>query len=349
MSGDRQHFLPRFLLKGFASRTEDNQSYTWVFRREKPPFETNLINVGVSTDFYNVEGNRELDDVITKMEGRFANSLEELRSQRAETRLVDTDLPELVTHLILRTKYLRDALQQSTKYLFNALLTALESPEMVEKMMLNYIKTHPNEFLKKVREPFKGYHFSRRQRLRMISNATPAVIREAFPQFMALVELLKKYIRDNFSKLAKDSHVKALRNNPVPGARVDFVRALKWYLVINETGSFILGDVAVVFKTQQGALKPLPDLSDTVLETWLPISTTHLLIGTADTREIDRDVERLNTGTALLSHEFFISSRNSGREAKLAGLLGAKAGLLPEDEMEKIILDLMSQMSGVSS
>ena len=138
-------------------------------------------------------------------------------------------------------------------------------------------------------------------------------------------------------------------NNPIPGARVDFVRALKWYLVIKETGSFILGDVAVVFKTQRGTLKPLPDLSDTVLQTWLPISATHLVIGTADTRAIDRDVERLNTGTALLSHEFFISSRNSGREAKLARLLGAKAGLIPEDEMEKIILELMSEMSGVSS
>ena len=90
---------------------------------------------------------------------------------------------------------------------------------MVEKMMLNYIKTHPNEFLKKVREPFKEYHFSRRQRLRMISNATPALIREAFPQFMALVELLKKYIRDNFSKLAKESHVTGSDEQPHSGSK----------------------------------------------------------------------------------------------------------------------------------
>jgi hypothetical protein len=51
MSGERQHFLPRFLLRGFDSRTDGREMYTWVFRREREPFEPNIINVGVSKEF----------------------------------------------------------------------------------------------------------------------------------------------------------------------------------------------------------------------------------------------------------------------------------------------------------
>jgi Protein of unknown function (DUF4238) len=52
MAGERQHFLPRFLLKGFASRQSRQQFYTWVFQKGKEAFETNILNVGLAKNFY---------------------------------------------------------------------------------------------------------------------------------------------------------------------------------------------------------------------------------------------------------------------------------------------------------
>jgi hypothetical protein len=41
MAGVRQHILPRFLLKGFASRLDALEVFTWVFRKGGNIFEAN--------------------------------------------------------------------------------------------------------------------------------------------------------------------------------------------------------------------------------------------------------------------------------------------------------------------
>jgi hypothetical protein len=56
MAGDRQHILPRFLLKGFASRIEGEKIYTWVYPRNSPPVEANIRKVGVEKHFYGKQG-----------------------------------------------------------------------------------------------------------------------------------------------------------------------------------------------------------------------------------------------------------------------------------------------------
>ena len=42
------HFIPQFLLKGFASREEGDETYVYVFREGARSFETNTKNVGDS-------------------------------------------------------------------------------------------------------------------------------------------------------------------------------------------------------------------------------------------------------------------------------------------------------------
>jgi len=46
MAGIRQHILPRFLLKGFASKVVGQEVFTWVYREEGKFFESNIINGG---------------------------------------------------------------------------------------------------------------------------------------------------------------------------------------------------------------------------------------------------------------------------------------------------------------
>lgn len=49
MAGIRQHILPRFLLKGFASRVQDKKIFTCVYRKGGPQFETTIENVGLES------------------------------------------------------------------------------------------------------------------------------------------------------------------------------------------------------------------------------------------------------------------------------------------------------------
>lgn len=81
MSGKRQHFIPRFLQKGFASHTEDGEIYTWVFKKNREPFNTNLINVGVEKYFYTDQSNSIADDKITEAEDSYSKLIKNLRTQ----------------------------------------------------------------------------------------------------------------------------------------------------------------------------------------------------------------------------------------------------------------------------
>lgn len=68
MAGVRHHILPRFLLKGFASRVDNQKAFTWVCRKDGSPFEASTRDVSVEKYFYGKEGNISADEEITAIE-----------------------------------------------------------------------------------------------------------------------------------------------------------------------------------------------------------------------------------------------------------------------------------------
>jgi hypothetical protein len=104
MAGKRQHYLPRFLQKGFSSRQSGKEVYTWVFRKNTKPYETNVINVGSEQYFYGEPEQFKVDDDITKKELQFFPLLEELRSHSSDTDLENRQIKEFIIHLIVRTR-----------------------------------------------------------------------------------------------------------------------------------------------------------------------------------------------------------------------------------------------------
>ena len=81
MAGRGHHTLPRFLQKGFASSgTRGDQVRTWVYRKGKPGFETNIVNVGKVRDFYGKEAELNADEAITDLEGEYASIINEMRT-----------------------------------------------------------------------------------------------------------------------------------------------------------------------------------------------------------------------------------------------------------------------------
>lgn len=64
MAGIRHHILPKFLLKGFASKVDGQEVFTWVYRKEGKVFEANTLNVSVEKHFYGKTGELNVDDEI---------------------------------------------------------------------------------------------------------------------------------------------------------------------------------------------------------------------------------------------------------------------------------------------
>ncbi|GAC1446583.1 MAG: hypothetical protein NVSMB56_06650 [Pyrinomonadaceae bacterium] len=45
--GKSHQTIFRFLLKGFASRVDGDEAFTWVYRKNSKPFEANTKNINV--------------------------------------------------------------------------------------------------------------------------------------------------------------------------------------------------------------------------------------------------------------------------------------------------------------
>lgn len=347
MAGERQHFLPRFLLKGFASRSEGDNSFVWVFRKDSPPFEANITKVGVSNRFYNLRDNNELDKLITDTEYKFVNCVDGLRLLVSDSEVKNAEIPEFITHMLLRTKYFRDSINKSTRFAFEALLTAMKRPDIIEKVILKDIKSNPDEFLKKVLPDMKGHNLSTKQKgqlLMTILKMTPDILHQNFPQLLEFIDTVREYIRTNFQRLATEAHVKAMMKSINPQLRIDFARRLNWFIIVRQAGSFVLGDVGVVsIIGAEGRLKSLPDVSDDVQQMWLPIGDTHLLIG-AKELPVYLNNEEINIGTASLSNDFMISSRNSEYEKLLAETLGTRPGLITDNELENLVKEVLESI-----
>jgi hypothetical protein len=112
--------------------------------------------------------------------------------------------------------------------------------------------------------------------------------------------------------------------------------------VVRENGHFILGDVGVANKVApNGQLKSVPDITDDIVRTWLPISNRHLIIGVKDSAAINQELEDINLETSALSSDFFISKINTDRERTYACLLGTQSRLFSDDELQKMVSEVL--------
>ena len=108
MAGKRQHFIPRFLQEGVASHRKGDEAFTWVYRKGRPPFNTNIANVGVESSFYTEGDDTEVDDRITDAEVEFSQRVRQLRTIMPG-QVSDPRLASFIAHLEVRTRHVRQA------------------------------------------------------------------------------------------------------------------------------------------------------------------------------------------------------------------------------------------------
>ncbi len=82
MAGKRQHYIPRFLQRGFLSEGEEQAERTWLHRRGVSARLVGIRDVGVAEYFYSKlsrDGALTLDDLLTMFEHKFEQELKRLR------------------------------------------------------------------------------------------------------------------------------------------------------------------------------------------------------------------------------------------------------------------------------
>lgn len=138
MAGKRQHFIPQFLQEGFATRNSQDKPQTWVFRRDKPPFKSNIVNVGVESMFYTNESDSEVDEAITIAESEFSALVRGLRIGEPSC-IADPKLSILIAHLEARTRHLRENFLQIGNFIVSGFLNFMSDEDAFADFLIRKI------------------------------------------------------------------------------------------------------------------------------------------------------------------------------------------------------------------
>ncbi|HEV2864234.1 MAG TPA: DUF4238 domain-containing protein [Pyrinomonadaceae bacterium] len=355
MAGTRHHILPRFLLKGFASKViskanKKDDVFVWVFRKEAKPFESNIVNVGVEKHFYGREGELNADDEMTSIESGFAISLDVLREQGDGYRIVDEKVIEFIVHLTARTKHLRDTIIDTGSFLFDSLFGYFTDYDNWRAYCVNYFERHPEvikdeleKFLQNV--PASAYKKAMmRQRVKkMPVERIVAFMDDEKSGWEFFFASLRLKVTEGLDNVAKQAHIKSLLKNLVSEPRVEHYKRLNWYLR-KASVPLILGDVGCLFELEgKSRFTSLGGTEDEIKNVYLPISTDCMIVGTARQETPVIDFTAINEAVAKCSRDYFVCSTSSTETVRLSDLLGEESDMITREDMEKAITELIDE------
>jgi Protein of unknown function (DUF4238) len=334
MAGIKQHYLPRLLLKGFASRTSGKEIFTWAYRKGQSVFEPNINDFSAERNFYGKQGARNVDDQITTLEGEYAEFIEILRAQEDSTAIHDDRIVQFVTHILVRTKHLRESFSQSSNILMDKISERLSDSENIKRLIFRDPKVAASAIDDLIEAQYIPSDY-RDLFLWLLTELAPTVVDEHQSEIKPMVESLIDPLRNAIPKAVKNGHINALTNSLIPEIRVEAYRKLNWFIHVSNN-PVILGDIGVLTETGgPKRFKSLSDKDDEIKSIVLPISSSRVVIGTgSDMPVLDFD---LNEVIAACSRQFFISSRQSSEMDALHVRIGEQSEIITAEELEEIV------------
>jgi hypothetical protein len=340
MAGKRQHILPRFLLKGFASRVQDEKVFTWVFRKGGSPFETATENVSVEKHFYGKQGELSADDEITNLEGGYAQLVDTLRGEKDATQVNDPRIADFIAHLIVRTKQLRESFRESAEYVLEQFSDYLSDFDNFKQLVVRNPKLVREELVKILKDiPVPDWQ--KGMLLELMELHASTLMDEQKSELEKMIQSLFEEVKSILPKAFREGHIKSLAKNPVPKPRADEYRELKWF--VRETSRpLILGDIGCLFEiVGERRFKPIDDKGDNIKNIVLPVSSQKLLVGTSFSFVPQIDIKVLNTAIAKCSYEYFVSSESPPEKVALAVSIGSWSGILSKKEKEQLLSEII--------
>ncbi len=342
MSGKRQHFIPRFLQEGFASHATADNAFTWVYRKNAEPFSSNIGNVGVEGCFYADRDDMQADNLITDAEGSFATLVHKLRTT-APAAASDSAIPELIAHLEVRTRHLRQGLSRAGDYLVSRLLDFLAD----ERAFLSYFERKLRSDPSILRQSFARELADRglpqgmlEPLLQLAAPFLPVAIEQLGAQLPALAEALRPVAAQAVKEASKSGQIRALKTGVSPVAKVHRYKELAYMVLETADTRLILGDSVLVFHIDSAKpYKTFLEGDDTLHAVYLPLGPSRLLVGSSyGPRPAPAG---LREAIARCSLEHFIAAEDSEANRQLQEQIGEDAALISTAELEDIVSDIM--------
>jgi hypothetical protein len=342
MSGKRQHFIPCFLQNGFASHINGEQIFTWVYRKGQNPFNSNIVKVGVEGYFYSQEGDNQVDDIITKAENSFDTLIQTLRNSKEEEIIDSKKIAEMITHFEIRTRNIRESFTNTNRYIHEATIQILNDKYIFESYLDKLIPQLIQEQARKALHQRRLPESYLKKIINHLNSNIEIMKKEASDAFPSIVNQMEMNLPTTLKNISKDAHIKALRQDISPQAKIEKYQKLQFSLLPSTSINIPLGDSVIIFQVDgEREFKPFCMANDSLKAIYMPLSSGLILVGNAVDNTLD--LSRLPMIIAQCSLEHFISNSNENTNSILQNHIGENAFILPTKEIDVLLMKLITE------
>lgn len=330
MSGKKQHYIPKVLLKGFRANQKGAYGQAFVLKSIQPPYLASIADIAAQRFFYSdisTEGEETLDDRITVYENRLALLLKSLLDTQHGHMAEPLIAAEVVAHLSARGAYLRDIFSSGVGQLVEGFSATWKVPETARAAL----------------------QIDDRNMSSMFWSCLSAEVEKLKPHLPAsfptplLQRLLRQYVREDFANLhgeispsingaltnllslvpesIRNSHTNALDSTLVPDERVAGLATLCWRVYRSDSHLVLPDCVAISLSSDGSSVQPyMMERLEEVGSVMLPIAKDMILFGCRQDAEFDES--KFNQHAARCSTTFFVSSEDSEQLRELSRSIG---------------------------
>ena len=351
MAGKRQHYVPRFLQRGFLAEPEgptDESERTWLHRLGTPARRVSIGDVGVEDWFYSrkgAQGEVTLDDAITEFEKSFSLDVKHLRESAPGTRIEPELAARTVVHLVMRTAHLRKTMSSGITSMFaeiGAVLTdqarlaellGANGP-MLSSVVVEAIKTSARQ-LAPVGVPEA---FSERLLTFIVREHGEELANQLASALSPLVPALLEELRSK----ARDSHNGIVATPLEDHGWVDHLSNLSWS--VEQGFDLILPDAVALSRANDFPLEALLFTGGSdITVVLLPLAHDRILVGRRNAEEVV-DLATFNAEAAASCQAFFVAPRSHDVEG-----LTAKIGSGPAKALNNAISEAVAATENLRS
>lgn len=328
MAGKRQHYVPRFLQRGFLYNEDIAAERTWLHRHGAIPRPVAIGDIGVEDWFYSrksVDGSKTLDDEITDFEQEIGPLVAALRNAPPGTTIEPSKASEMLLHLVTRTAHLRQLMTEGMLGMRRELEALFTDPSRLAAMlgfdgpvMGDTIMNAIADGARQLAPAGVPEAFSARLMAGIMRENGERIVAQAInligPLFVNLLNGLEDRIRD--------THNQVLATPPETNKRLSALNTFNWH--IEEARDLILPDAVALARTDDEALVAMLFAdAENIRSVLMPVSESRILIGRNNHAEPE-NLEDFNARAAANCEAFFVAGR-SFHEDGLADLIGTEA------------------------
>jgi len=223
MSGKRQHYLPQFLHRGFASASD--RARTWYYRRRAIPKEVGIRDVGVEDYFYSDSSDTTLDTSITALEnGEFGSAIQQIRDGQPGP-ISALDVPKLFAHLEVRSRHLRAGFTDSCEMLWDVTVELLKQPELLAGLFQSRYRRDPTSIVREAENQLRARNLPTEFAEQIAQTAAASLATPSsnlFAPFWSFVlPMAEKIFKPKLREAVKTAHQDALKKSISPAIRTE--------------------------------------------------------------------------------------------------------------------------------